>query len=89
MNDKVITNGKNIAPSPWKTKKQNKPKTRLFNAAKNELGRISKTISDIINLNLCKTTKVNHWKNTNDVKNMKNKQNCKLWENKNTDFWRW
>ena len=45
----------------------NNPKTRLLYPAKNELGRISKAILDKINLNLRNATKVNQWKNTNDV----------------------
>ena len=62
---------------------RNSPKTRLLNPAKNELGRISKAILDKINLNLRNaTTKVNQWKNTNDVinwfKSIKNKENCKF-----------
>ena len=58
----------------------NNPIARLLNPAKNEPGRISKVTLDKINLNLRNTTKVNHWKNTNDIiswqQNIKNKQNC-------------
>ena len=35
-----------------------------MNPAKNELGRISKTILDNINMNLFQATKINQWKNT-------------------------
>ena len=42
----------------------NHPKVRLINPAKNELGRISKTILDNINIKLFETTKINQWKNT-------------------------
>ena len=60
----------------------NNPKTRLLNPAKNELDRISKAILDKIELNLRNATKVNQWKNTNDViswfQSIKNKQNCKF-----------
>ena len=42
----------------------NHPKVRLINPAKNELGRISKTILDNINMKLFETTKINQWKNT-------------------------
>ena len=42
----------------------NPPKVRLINPAKNELGRISKTILDNINMNLFETTKINQRKNT-------------------------
>ena len=40
----------------------NHPKVRLINPAKNELGRISKTILDNINMKLFETTKINQWK---------------------------
>ena len=42
----------------------NHPKVRLINPAKNELGRIRKTILDNINMKLFETTKINQWKNT-------------------------
>ena len=42
----------------------NHPKVRLINPAKNELGRISKTILDNINMKLFQATKINQWKNT-------------------------
>ena len=42
----------------------NNPKVRLINPAKNELGRISKTILDNINMKLFQATKINQWKNT-------------------------
>ena len=42
----------------------NHPKVRLINPAKNELGRMSKTILDNINKNLFETTKIKQWKNT-------------------------
>ena len=41
----------------------NHPKVRLINPAKNELGRISKTILDNINMKLFQATKINQWKN--------------------------
>ena len=41
----------------------NHPKVRLINPAKNEIGRISKTILDNINMKLFETTKINQWKN--------------------------
>ena len=60
----------------------NNLQTRLLNPAKNELGRINKAILDKININLRNATKLNQWKNTNDViswfKSIKNKQNCKF-----------
>ena len=42
----------------------NHPKVRLINPAKNELGRISKTILDNRNTNLSQATKINQWKST-------------------------
>ena len=42
----------------------NHPKVCLINPAKNELGRISKTFLDNINMKLLETTKINQWKNT-------------------------
>ena len=42
----------------------NHPKVRLINPAKTELGRISKTILDNINMKLFETTKINQWKST-------------------------
>ena len=45
----------------------NNPTTRLINPAKNELGRISKTILEKINANLRTTLNINQWKSTSDV----------------------
>ena len=39
------------------------PKVSLINPAKNELGRIGKTILDNINKKLFQDTKINQWKN--------------------------
>ena len=83
--NRMFINGKNnclITLKDHKANFLNNPKTRLLNPAKNELGRISKAILDKINLNLRNATKVNQWKNTNDViswfKSIKNKKNCKF-----------
>ena len=83
--NRMFINGKNNRFITLKDHKANflsNPKTRLLNPAKNELGRISKAIRDKINLNLRNVTKVDQWKNTNDViswfKSIKNKQNCKF-----------
>ena len=55
---------------------------RLLNPAKNELGRISKTILDKINVNLCNSIQLNQWKNTQEVidwfKGIDNKQRYKF-----------
>ena len=81
----MFFNGKNncfITLKGHKANFLNNWKTHLLNPAKNELGRISKAILDKINLKLQNATKVNQWKNLNDViswfKNIKNKQNCKF-----------
>ena len=42
----------------------NLPTIRLINAAKNELGRISKSILDKINKNLSQKFDLRQWKNT-------------------------
>ena len=42
----------------------NHPKVCLINPTKNELGRISKTIFDNINMKLFQATKINQWKNS-------------------------
>ena len=42
----------------------NHPKVRLINPANNELGRISKTTLDNINMKLFQATKIKQWKNT-------------------------
>ena len=42
----------------------NHPKVRLMNLAKNELGRIGKTVLGNINMKLLQATKINQWKNT-------------------------
>ena len=61
---------------------QNNPTVRLLNPAKNELGRISKTILDKINVNLRNSLHLNQWKNTQEVidwfKGIDNKQRYKF-----------
>ena len=78
--NRIFINGKNncfITLKDHKANFLNNPKIRQLNPAKNELGRISKAILDKINLNLRNATKVNQWKNPNDViswfKSIKNK----------------
>ena len=60
----------------------NNPKVCLLNPAKNELGRISKSMLDIINTSLQNLIKVNQWKDTSEViewfKNIRNKQKHKF-----------
>ena len=56
-----------IALKDHKSKFQNNPTVRLLNPAKSELGRISKTILDKINVNLSNSLHFNQWKNTQEV----------------------
>ena len=51
----------------------NNPKTRPFNPAKNEIGRLSKSILDKINNKLRNATSLNHWKDMSEVINWFNK----------------
>ena len=46
---------------------QNNLTIRVLNPPKNELGRISKTILDKINVNLRNSIHLNQWKNTQEV----------------------
>ena len=46
---------------------QHKPIVQLLNPAKNELGRISKTILDNISVNLWNLLYLNQWKNTKAI----------------------
>ena len=60
----------------------NTPKVRLLNPAKNEIGRINKSILHRINTSLRNLIKVNQWKDTKEViewfKNITNKQKHKF-----------
>ena len=60
----------------------NNPSVRLINPAKNEMGRISKTILDNINNAVKHTLQLNQWKNTSNViewfKQIANKDKCKF-----------
>ena len=47
----------------------NHPTTRLINSTKNEIGKISKSILDKINIWLFEKLKLNEWKNTTDFMN--------------------
>ena len=47
----------------------NRPTVRLINPAKNEIGRISKTVLDDINTRLRESLKVNQWKDKTQVIN--------------------
>ena len=66
----MFVNGKQncfITLKDHKSDFQNNPTVRLLNPAKNELGRISKTILDKINVNLRNSLHLNQWKNTQEV----------------------
>ena len=67
---RMFVNGKQncfITLKDHKPNFQNNPTVRLLNPAKNELGRISKTILDKINVNLRNSQHPNQWKNTQEV----------------------
>ena len=83
--NRMFVNGKNncfITLKDHKHNFENHPKVRLLNPAKNELGRISKTILEKINSNLRAVLKLNQWKDTSNViewfENIKNKQKYKF-----------
>ena len=46
---------------------ENKPRVRLINPAKNEIGRISKVILEKINVAIKSQVKLNQWKNPKEV----------------------
>ena len=46
---------------------ENHPKCRLINPAKNQLGKVSKSILDNINNEIRAHTKVNQWRNSTDT----------------------
>ena len=82
---RMFVNGKQncfITLKDHKPNFQNNPTVRLLNPAKNELGRISKTILDKINVNLRNSLHLNQWKNTQEVidwfKDIDNKQRYKF-----------
>ena len=66
----MLTNGKNecfILLKNHKPNIKNKPKVRLINPAKNEIGRISKNILDKISNQLRDSLRLNQWKDTSEV----------------------
>ena len=68
--DRIEINGASLETlKDYKENFFNHPTTRLINPAKDEIGRISKSILDKINICLCKKLKLNEWKNTTDVNN--------------------
>ena len=83
--NRMFVNGSNscfITLKDHKPNFLNNPKVRLINPAKNELGRISKSILDRINTSLRNLIKVNQWKDIREViewfKNITNKQEHKF-----------
>ena len=72
MFDRIEMNGASncfITLKDYKENFFNYPTTRLISPAKDEIGRISKSILDKIYICLCKKLKLNEWKNTTDVNN--------------------
>ena len=68
--DRIEINGASLETlKDYKENFFNHPTTRLINPAKDEIGRISKSILDKIYICLCKKLKLNEWKNTTDVNN--------------------
>ena len=70
--DRIEINGTSNCFMTLKDHKENfvnHSTTGLINPAKNEIGTISKSILDKINICLCKKLKLNEWKNTTDVIN--------------------
>lgn len=68
--DRMLINGENEAFITLKDHKenfQNNPKVRLLNPAKNEIGRIAKSILDRVNNDLKAHLNINQWKNTDEV----------------------
>ena len=68
--NRMFVNGSNscfITLKDHKPNFLNNPKVRLLNPAKNEIGRISKSILDRINTSLRNLIKVNQWKDTREV----------------------
>ena len=69
----------------------NRPTTRLINPAKNELGRISKSILDKINNTIRKSLSLNQWRSTKDVlpwlNGIESKHLCKFMTFDVTDFY--
>ena len=67
---RIFVNGKQncfITLKDHKPNFQSNPTIRLLNPAKKGLARISKTISDKINVNLRNSLHLNQWKNTQEV----------------------
>ena len=91
----MFVNGKQncfITLKDHKPNFQNNPTVRILNPVKNELGRISKTILDKINVNLRNSLHLNQWKNTQEVidwsKGIDNKQRYKFIMFDIKDFYR-
>lgn len=70
LGDRIESPAKNEAFITLKDHKKNfdtKPKCRLINPAKSELGRISKVILDRVNSEVISQTGINQWKNSSAV----------------------
>lgn len=70
LDDRIDTTARNNAFITLKDHKpnfNNRPTCRLINPSKSEIGRISKIIIENINKAIMNKSKLNQWKNTNDV----------------------
>ena len=83
--DRMCINGEDncfITLKDHKDNFQNNPTTRLINPAKNELGRISKSILEKLNKSIRESLQLQQWKSTSDVlqwfNKIKNKQQSKF-----------
>ena len=68
--NRMLTNGKNeyvVTSTYHKPNFKSNPKLRLINPAKNEIGRISKSILDKVNHQLRDSLRTNEWKGTSGV----------------------
>ena len=76
LDDRIDTTAKSQAFITLKDHKpnfKNKPKCRLINPTKSEIGKISKQILERINTKTRAATNSNQWKNTNEVLNWYNR----------------
>ena len=70
IEDRVYTTGKNEAFLTLKDHKpnfRNRPTCRLINPCKPEIGKVSKKMLEQINTTIKNKSKLNQWKNTNEV----------------------
>ena len=85
ISSRMSINGKNecfVTLKDHKPNFENKLPTRLINPAKNEIGRMSKSILETTNIKLRNILKIQQWKSTTDVlewfRKIENKTECKF-----------